>query len=123
LGQKEYIRLQVVQVPTGSGGETEIYRLTFCNMVYTVWYTFYGRVTMETAKLFNNGRSQAVRLPKAFRFEGNEVYIKKVAEGVLLISKNQSVWDLWERNLMKYDTPFMMDRSQPSNQQERESLD
>lgn len=78
---------------------------------------------METAKLFNNGRSQAVRLPKAFRFEGNEVYIKKVAEGVLLISKNQSVWDLWERNLMKYDTPFMTERSQPSNQQERESLD
>lgn len=78
---------------------------------------------METAKLFNNGRSQAVRLPKAFRFEGNEVYIKKVAEGVLLISKNQSVWDLWEKNLMKYDTPFMMDRNQPVQQQERESFD
>lgn len=78
---------------------------------------------METAKLFNNGRSQAVRLPKAFRFEGNEVYIKKVAGGVLLISKNQSVWDIWEKNLMKYDTPFMMDRNQPGQQQERENLD
>ncbi|MBT8340246.1 MAG: AbrB/MazE/SpoVT family DNA-binding domain-containing protein [Desulfatitalea sp.] len=78
---------------------------------------------MKTAKLFNNGRSQAVRLPKAFRFEGNEVYIKKVAEGVLLISKNQSVWDLWEKNLMKYDTAFMMDRRQPSQQQERDGLD
>lgn len=32
---------------------------------------------METAKLFINGRSQGVRLPKAYRFEGNEVYIKK----------------------------------------------
>jgi antitoxin VapB len=41
---------------------------------------------METAKLFTNGRSQAVRLPKAFRFEGSEVYIKKVDGGVLLIS-------------------------------------
>jgi antitoxin VapB len=78
---------------------------------------------METAKLFNNGRSQAVRLPKAFRFEGNEVYIKKVAEGVLLISKKQSVWDLWETNLMKYDSSFMTDRCQPSQQQEREGLD
>jgi len=29
----------------------------------------------ETAKLFNSGRSQAVRLPKDFRFKGNEVYI------------------------------------------------
>ncbi|MBC2714621.1 MAG: AbrB/MazE/SpoVT family DNA-binding domain-containing protein [Desulfobacteraceae bacterium] len=44
---------------------------------------------MQTAKLFINGRSQAVRLPKAYRFNGNEVYIKKVAGGVLLISKDE----------------------------------
>ena len=36
---------------------------------------------METAKLFKNGRSQAVRLPKEFRFEGDEVYVKPVAGG------------------------------------------
>jgi len=36
------------------------------------------------AKLFRNGRSQAVRLPQEFRFEGNEVRIRKVPEGVLL---------------------------------------
>ncbi len=78
---------------------------------------------MESAKLFNNGRSQAVRLPKAYRFEGKEVYIKKVAGGVLLISKEQSVWDLWEKNLMKHDTLFMMERNQPVHQQERETLD
>ena len=78
---------------------------------------------MKTAKLFINGRSQAVRLPKVFRFEGNEVYIKKVAVGVLLISKNQSIWDLWERNLMKYEEPFIIKRNQPELQQERESLD
>ena len=78
---------------------------------------------METAKLFMNGRSQAVRLPKAYRFEGNEVYIKKVGGGVLLISKSQSVWDLWERNLMKYEEPFMTERNQPKLNQERESLD
>ena len=35
---------------------------------------------MDTAKLFLNGRSQALRLPKAYRFEGKEVYIKKIAE-------------------------------------------
>jgi len=46
---------------------------------------------METAKLFINGRSQSVRLPKAYRFEGNEVYIKKVAGEVFLISKNQFI--------------------------------
>jgi antitoxin VapB len=36
------------------------------------------------AKLFRNGRSQAVRLPLEFRFEGEEVRIRKVAQGVLL---------------------------------------
>lgn len=78
---------------------------------------------METAKLFNNGRSQAVRLPKVYRFEGDEVYIKKVAGGVLLLPKNQSVWELWEKNLLKHDTPFIMERNQPGRQQERESID
>ena len=78
---------------------------------------------MQTAKLFVNGRSQAVLLTKAYRFNGNEVYIKKVAGGVLLISKNQSMWDLWEKNLMKYEEPFMTERNQPALQQKRESLD
>ena len=78
---------------------------------------------MKTAKLFINGRSQAVRLPKVYRFEGNEVYIKKVAGGVFLISKNQSMWDIWEKNLMKYEEPFMAERNQPELQQKRESLD
>jgi antitoxin VapB len=36
------------------------------------------------AKLFRNGRSQAVRLPQEFRFEGNEVRVRKTDEGVLL---------------------------------------
>lgn len=72
---------------------------------------------MDTAKLFINGRSQAVRLPKAYRFEGNEVYIKKSAGGVLLIPKDLSLWDIWEQNLMKYDDPFMAERNQPETQE------
>lgn len=36
------------------------------------------------ARLFRNGRSQAVRLPKEFRFEGDRVRVRRVAEGVLL---------------------------------------
>lgn len=39
---------------------------------------------MATAKLFKTGRSQAVRLPKEFRFEGEEVRIRRVGHGVLL---------------------------------------
>jgi antitoxin VapB len=78
---------------------------------------------MKSAKLFVNGRSQAVRLPKAFRFEGNEVYIKKVSGGVLLISKDRSLWDIWEQNLMKYAEPFMTERNQPENQDKRAGFD
>ena len=43
---------------------------------------------MLTAKLFENGRSQAVRLPKECRFEGDEVMINKVGDVVFLIPKD-----------------------------------
>lgn len=47
---------------------------------------------MTTAKLFKNGQSQAVRLPKNCRFIGNEVIIKKIGNAVLLIPMTTS----WE---------------------------
>jgi len=47
---------------------------------------------MKTAKLFNNGQSQAVRLPKEFRFSGNEVGIRKVGEIILLFPKD-GAWE------------------------------
>ncbi len=78
---------------------------------------------MDTAKLFFNGRSQAVRLPKSYRFEGKEVFIKKVSEGVLILPKDNTAWDTWERNLKKYNTPFMAERNQSESQQKREGLD
>jgi antitoxin VapB len=39
---------------------------------------------MKTAKLFRNGRSQAVRLPKEFQFRGKEVHIRRVGQSVIL---------------------------------------
>lgn len=55
----------------------------------------------KTAKLFMNGRSQAVRLPAEFRFEGKEVYIRRDPEtGDLILSarkKQQKTWkEFWE---------------------------
>ena len=50
---------------------------------------------METAKIFANGQSQAVRLPKEYRFSGDEVYIKKVGSTVMLFPKDR----LWETHL------------------------
>jgi antitoxin VapB len=40
---------------------------------------------MKTAKIFKHGNSQAVRLPKEFRFAGNEVQVKRVGGGILLM--------------------------------------
>jgi len=66
------------------------------------------------AKLFRNGRSQAVRLPREFRFEGDEVRIRKVPEGVLLepIIPDAATWFA---ELDRLDTePFMKTgRKQP----------
>jgi len=78
---------------------------------------------METAKLFTDGCRQTVLLPETYRLYGNEVYIKKITEGLLLIPKDRSLWDIWEQNLMKYDEPFMIDREQSAEQQERPGLD
>ena len=48
----------------------------------------------KTAKLFANGRSQAVRLPVPFRFEGDEVYIRKDPEtGEVILSSVPNSWD------------------------------
>jgi antitoxin VapB len=47
---------------------------------------------MPTAKLFRNGRSQAVRLPKEFRFKGDEVDIRRSGEKVILEPKKRRSW-------------------------------
>lgn len=68
----------------------------------------------KIAKLFTNGRSQAVRLPREFRFEGDRVRIRRVSEGVLLeplVLDNKE----WFSELDSYTSePFMADgRHQP----------
>jgi virulence-associated protein VagC len=54
---------------------------------------------MLTAKVFANGRSQAVRLPKAFRFAAKEVSVRRVGEAVVLEPIKGRVWprDLWRK--------------------------
>jgi antitoxin VapB len=47
---------------------------------------------VATAKLFRNGRSQAVRLPKEFRFEGEEVAIRREGDSVILEPLRPRAW-------------------------------
>jgi antitoxin VapB len=75
---------------------------------------------MKTAKLFKNGDSQAVRLPKEFRFAGSEVMIKHAGSAVVLLPKSKS-WDTLLLSLGAFSDDFMNDREQPG-QQARESL-
>lgn len=67
---------------------------------------------METAKLFQNGKSQAVRLPKEFRFGSDRVYIKKVGNAVVLLPY-QTPWDTLLDSLALFSTDFMEERNQP----------
>lgn len=75
---------------------------------------------MQIAKLFQNGQSQAVRLPKEFRFEGTEVYVKKTHNAVILIPKDNP-WESLFRSLDRFTDDFLSERRQ-GDIQKREDL-
>lgn len=70
---------------------------------------------MRMARLFRNGQSQAVRLPKEFRLGGDYVWIKKVGDGVMLIPAQNS-WQSLLDSLEQFSDDFMADREQPLQQ-------
>jgi antitoxin VapB len=70
---------------------------------------------MQTAKVFQNGRSQAIRLPKEFRVDTDEVYLKKTAEGFLVIPRDP--WGVFFEGVAELSEDFMVDgRQQPEPQ-------
>lgn len=75
---------------------------------------------MKRAKIFKNGQSQAVRLPKEFRFEGQEVFAQKMGDGVLLLPVNNP-WEIFRKSLSKFTDDFLVEREQPSHD-ERDEL-
>lgn len=66
---------------------------------------------MQTAKLFTNGRSQAVRLPKECRFLGDDVFIKKIGNMVVLLPKDDP-WSPLVNSLDQFTDDFMDSRDQ-----------
>ena len=76
---------------------------------------------MKTAKIFTTGRSQAVRLPKEFRFQAKEVGIKKVDDVVMLFPKGKGYKNTI-RSLSHFTSDFMADRNQPAEPEKRERL-
>jgi len=67
---------------------------------------------MTTAKLFRNGQSQAVRLPREFAFPGHEVFIRRVGRSVLLVPKDDP-WGAVEAALELFSSDFFDERVQP----------
>jgi len=75
---------------------------------------------MKEARIFKNGQSQAVRLPKEFRFEGDSVLINKVGDCVILLPKDNP-WKPMMDACGKFSHDFMTTRDQ-DGQAERESF-
>ncbi len=74
---------------------------------------------MDTARIFPSGRSQAVRLPKEYRFQGSDVLIKHFGNGVLLLPIDNS-WAMLEAALEEFEPGFQLKREQPPEQMREE---
>ncbi len=70
---------------------------------------------MDTARLFQSGRSQAVRLPKEYRFAGTEVVVKHFGNGVLLLPVDDP-WQTLAAGLAAFERGFALTREQPDEQ-------
>ena len=76
---------------------------------------------IATAKVFKNGASQAVRLPKEFRFDCDEICIKRIGSAVLLFPR-EAAWDLMGEAIGNVGEDFMLERRQPRRAAARKPL-
>lgn len=76
---------------------------------------------METAKIFSNGGSQAVRLPKKFRFTTDEVIVQQLGNAILLVPKD-ALWDTFMDGVNGFTNDVFMEGRNQGVQEERESL-
>ncbi|QWF70387.1 AbrB/MazE/SpoVT family DNA-binding domain-containing protein [Methylomonas paludis] len=73
---------------------------------------------MQAARIFTNGNSQAVRLPKDFRFDKDEVIIKKLGDIVVLLPKRYRAESILA--MLQEVSPLDIERQQPCELQERD---
>ena len=76
---------------------------------------------METAKIFENGRSQAVRLPKKFRFDVDEVVVQQLGDAVLLVPKS-SLWQTFMDGINSFTDDIFESGRDQGVQEDRELL-
>jgi antitoxin VapB len=81
-----------------------------------------GDITkMQTARLFTNGRSQAVRLPKEYQFNGKNVYIQKLGDAIILVPFDKE-WEIFLHGLNSFSDDFMAEGRSQGAEQERDEL-
>lgn len=76
---------------------------------------------MQTAKLFSNGHSQSVRLPKEFHFSGDYVFIQKHGDAVLLVPHDKA-WEVFLEGLNGFSEDYMVDGRSQGKDIERDDL-
>mgnify|MGYP000198860665 CR=1 FL=1 len=76
---------------------------------------------MMTAKVFENGRSQAVRLPQKYRFNADEVVIQRLGDAVLLVPK-ESLWNTFMDGVNSFTEDIFENGRDQGGQEERDSL-
>ncbi len=76
---------------------------------------------MNTAKIFLNGRSQAVRLPKDCRFDENEVMVAKF-DGMVILYPKEKGWDLLHKAIGRFTDDYMKNRNQPEKADQRKDF-
>lgn len=87
-------------------------------MIHTAKYissSWRGSTINHIAKIFINGRSQTVRLPKDFRFDCDEVFVQRQGEDII-ISPKKLTWDDFFDQASAFDKEFMSDREQSTPQ-------
>jgi len=89
-------------------------------MIYIMIYIIEEVHTVDTAKIFVNGRSQAVRLPKEYRFDESDVFIKKIDDIVILIPRDK-VWKTFRSSFSKFSDDLLLERDNEIPQ-ERDTL-
>jgi antitoxin VapB len=106
------------------------YLLIYANEWQRLLYLSTGQsiAVAQTAKLFINGRSQAVRLPAAHRFEAKEVFIRQDAEsGDVILSRRPTTWDDFfaaaQRACAELPTDFLSAKGREQGAQNRDPFD
>ena len=73
-----------------------------------------NHAAMDFARIFRSGRSQAVRLPRGYRFAGIKVIVQRFGNGVLLLPMDDP-WQILEDGLAAFEPGFELAREQPAS--------